>query len=911
VLRFFPLFLFSLAMFGQSAFQGIVVDASGAGVPDAAITATLQATGASRSVLTGMDGRYRLPGLAIGSYVIRCLKEGFQPAEMKDVYLGLNQTVEKTIQLKVAAAGTTIDVVAQPEALDTTAPTAGTGISGETLEETPSQNRSYLGAVLLAPGVAPAAGSNTLRTKAGTRSASPDSGFTFAGMRPRNNSLDIDGLDNRDETTGSSRVAVGQEAVAEFRVTASNVAPEFGGGAGGNLNVVTLSGTNRLHGDVNLFAADSFLEARNPEADTTVGPNRRQWQPEAALNGPLRRDRTFFAATIEAERENGYEFSEIPGAGVKLQINTALATPLFSHAAVASISEGYFPTESTSTETSWKLTHRLTPADEIMVRYAFSQASIGREVLGSDNLSEQSARGSSHNQDQSAVGGWQYVPGPGLVNDLRFQFARRTVELTPNSHGASLEIPGVVSFGQSTVLDASRTEDHFQVVESAMLLRGSHQLGFGGSVQRVTLDSQLANRFSGVFVFPTLDDFTRGTPDVFVQAFGDPHTNYSTLPVAVWAQDQWRPAAGLTVVYGVRYEAQKLPRPFGTATNNVAPRLGVAWHPGERSKWVLRAGAGLFYDRYPLSFLNEAIQKDGVHGFEQYAVGADAVRAFQIARGGTLDGPLPFLSLSTYRADGNFRRTPTYARKLTTGVERSLDADTTVTIEYMNVAGFHLPRIRNAAIMLPPQYVLEQSSSTRYQGVSVTLHRRLSKELTYLAAYTAGNARDDAGDFDEQPMNPANARLDWSRSRQYQAHRVVASGIFELPFEDLSVAWLKAIGRNFALAPVVSAGSPRPINALAATDLYRTGAYPITARPDGLARNPFYERGIFSVDLRATKGFVWWQGHGIVLFGIGVYNLTNHTNALRISQFIGLPTYRGLVETLNARQVQFSWQWEF
>ncbi len=102
------------------------------------------------------------------------------------------------------------------------------------------------------------------------RSAAPDSGFTFAGMRPRNNSLSIDGLDNRDETTGSTRVAIGQEAVAEFRVTASDVAPESGGAAGGNLNVVTLSGTNRFHGDVNLFAADSFIEARSPEADTRL-----------------------------------------------------------------------------------------------------------------------------------------------------------------------------------------------------------------------------------------------------------------------------------------------------------------------------------------------------------------------------------------------------------------------------------------------------------------------------------------------------------------------------------------------------------------------------------------------------------------------------------------------------------------
>jgi hypothetical protein len=141
---------------------------------------------------------------------------------------------------------------------------------------------------------------------------------------------------------------------------------------------------------------------------------------------------------------------------------------------------------------------------------------------------------------------------------------------------------------------------------------------------------------------------------------------------------------------------------------------------------------------------------------------------------------------------------------------------------------------------------------------------------------------------------------------------VVASGLFELPFDDIGAPqWLQNLGKNFDLAPVVSAGSPRPINALATPDLYRTGAYPITARPAGFDRNPFYERGVFSVDLRVTKGFVWWKDHGIFLFGIGFYNLTNHTNALRVSPYVGLPTYRGLIETLNARQAQFSFQWEF
>src|SRR5262249_1586402 len=149
-------------------------------------------------------------------------------------------------------------------------------------------------------------------------------------------------------------------------------------------------------------------------------PSRRQWQPEAALNGPLRRDRTFFAGTIEAEHESSSEFSEVPGDSSA--INTALRSPLFSRAAVGRVQEGLFPAKSSSIETSWKLTHRVNTANELMARYAFSRASITREVLGGDNFVDESARGNSSNHDHSLVAGWQYVPGASFVNDLRFQF---------------------------------------------------------------------------------------------------------------------------------------------------------------------------------------------------------------------------------------------------------------------------------------------------------------------------------------------------------------------------------------------------------------------------------------------------------------------------------------------------------
>jgi hypothetical protein len=746
------------------------------------------------------------------------------------------------------------------------------------------------------------------------RSASPDSGFSFSGMRGRNNGLSIDGLDNRDETTGGNRVAVGLEMVQEFRVSSTNIAPEFGGAAGGNLNVATLSGTNRWRGDGNLFVGNELLDAREPEADTHARPRFRSYHPGASLNGPIQKDRTFVSTSLEGEYESSQDFSEASGATAL--INTALQLPEFSHAATHQISEGFFPSGSSSVEFSLRVDHHFNLANEFWARYSLSRGRVSHEVFGVDNFSEQSSRGSSLNHDQAFAASWQAVPTSTFVNDLRVQFARRTVELTPNARGALIEIPGVVSFGQSWQLDASRTEDHYQVVESATFVRGSHQFGFGVSGQLIHLHARLADQFGGVYIFPTVADLLRGTPDVFLQAFGDPRTAFNTIPVGVWMQDQWQPIAGLTVIGGIRYDAQKLPKPFSSATQNWAPRLGVAWHPASKGPWVIRAGFGLFFDRYPLGFLNNAIQKDGIHAFEQYVTGAGAVQAFAVGQGGTLLVPLPGVAHSVYRTAPYFPST--YSRQFTAGVERSLGANTTLGVEYSNVHGFHLPRIRNANLVLPPQYQLEQTSSSSYQGVSVSLNRRLAKELTYLIGYTWGSAWDDASDYYEQPLNPAKTRLDWARSLQYQAHRVVGSGIFELPWEDSLTAprWLRSLSNKVEFGPIVTFGSPRPVNALESSDVFRTGAYPISARPFGLGRNSFDEPSGFYLDLRATKGFELWKDHGLTIFGVDAYDLTNHTKALRVSPYYSsrgvlLSTYRGLVETLGARQIQFSVQWEF
>ncbi len=886
-----------------------MIDSSGGGVAGASIVLRQLSSSAVRNLVTGDAGRFQVSGLPIGDYSLRVEKSGFNPVNVEALTISVGQTVTQRITLPLGSVTERLEVQEQADALQTSATTANVAVGGERIEEAPAQNRNYLNFVLATPAVSASAGSSTSRSMAGVRNPANDSGFVFNGLRGRNNSIAIDGVDNRDETTGGNRVAVGLEMIQEFRVSGTSVSAEFGGAAGGLVNVVTHTGQNIWHGDATFFLQNENLNARNSEVETGGRPMVRKYQPGTSAGGPIKRDRTFFFFAFEQSWENGQEWSDAPRRNVDA-INSALAGTAFSAASVRSLLPGIYASGETDTEFSIKGTHLLDPGNTLTARYAFSRGNVRHDVQSGDNFTDLSARGSSLIVDHSLVLGWSSTLSPTMINDLRVQWSQRTAELTPNAAGPMYEIPGIVTFGESDRLDQQRTEQHAEVVETFQWTAGKHLFSVGSSVHGVFLDSRLADRFHGIYIFPTLGDFFAGQPDVAIQAFGNPRTSISTVPVGFWFQDHWQLASGLSLEAGLRYDRQWLPSAIPETNRNAAPRLGVAWHPGGTSNWVFRAGAGLFYDRYPLGFLNEAIQQDGIHGFEQYLIGAQAIQAFRVSRGGSLVAPLAGVVPSVYRAAPGFLST--YSRKVTAGVERKLDRDTTLTAEYSNVRGIHLPRTRNAALTIPPQYDLEQTASSAYQGLALALNRRLTKELTYLISYNLSRTHDDASDYDEQPLNPQNLRQDWALSRQHQEHRITASGLVDLPVEDLKSApdWLREGFDGITLAPLFTWGSGRPLNPLLTTDAYQTGAYPISARPPGFGRNSLFTPRTVSVDLRLMKTIPVQQNRARVQFGLEAFNLMNHTNRLRVSPYF-TNTLGALVEAQNPRQVQIMFQFEY
>jgi hypothetical protein len=911
----------------SGALDGSVSDSSGGRIPGVEVTVRDTATHLTREVSTNAEGTYHITELPVGIYEVSASSPGFAPYRHTGIAIALGSTVHLDVILPSAGVTTQVTVSAQPAAIDPSQTSVSSAVDKERIEELPVQSRNYLNFALLAPGVSSSA------QQAGKRSlaALPDSGFTFGGLRGRSNNVSIDGLDNNDEYVGSSRTELSLETVQEFQVVNSGLSAEAGGASGGSINVVTRIGGNQFHGDAFLFLQNGALNARNPFETEHAAPSLHRYRAGAALGGPIVKDRTFFYAAVEQEHNRSLEDSFIAPASAAA-ISSILAAGVFPRLATRRINGDYFPASRAETEASVKLNHQLTNRNSLMLRYAFTNNREAGDAFNTAGWTDRSARGSSFTEDHAVVGSLTTLFNPQSVGDLRFQIAgRRVVVRTNDANGPGIDIAGLVNFGRPYDGNGRRTETHRQVSYTFSHAAGRHLWKAGATVNRVHLDAGMADGFGGTYIFSSLADFAAGRPDSFRQAFGSIATAYPVTSTGAFLEDHWSLTQRLTIDLGLRYDLEHLPLPFRQDTDNFSPRIGLAYQAARG--WVLRAGYGIFFDRYVLANLTRALQKNGIDAFEQVLEGPEAAAAFQAAGGGPLIAPIAGLGPSIYRPDAGLA-TP-YSQQTSFSVEHQIARDLTASASYLFVRGVKLPRTRNVNLLPPgPVFVLERadprldnvyqmedSASSTYHGASFSLNRRLSNELELSASYTLSKTFDDASDFDEQPQNPFHLRADRALSLENQHHRLVFNALWELPIGDQEPGkpaqdnWITRIFGHIEVAPIFTVESGRPVNPLTGLDSTRSGAFPLSARPLGFGRNSLKSPLLLNTDFRVLKYFPAGKTARLDLVA-EAFNLFNRANVTRINPVLGVgavpqPGFLQPLAGAGARQIQFSLDFEF
>jgi hypothetical protein len=932
--------------------DGNVHDSSGAAISNAKVTLRNTETNQMRTVATDDRGDFHAGELPAGTYEVRVEYPAFALYRLAIVGLPLGGTVHLNILLVLASSSSEVTVNAHPSSIDPSQTSVVSSVDKERIEELPVQSRNYLDFALLAPGVSgsPAA--------SGASGATPlaGSGFTFGGLRTRSNNISIDGLDNNDEYTGSSRIELSPEIVQEFQVVNNGLSAESGGASGGSINVITRSGTNATHGDAFIFAQDSALNARDPFETTPRKPAFRRYRTGFALGGPVVKNRTFYFAAIEQEHNRGQSSADI-SPNLALAINAFLATGAFPRLSTRQIATNFFPIARAETEAAGRLDHQLKEGTLLMLRYAFTNNKESSDAFNTTGIVDASGRGSCFTSDQSLSGSLTSVYGSEAVGDLRFQVSTRHAVLRTNdSLGPEIVIAGLADFGRPYGGTSTRRENHYQAGYTYARTYGKHLFKTGGTVSRVDMDASVEDGFGGVYLFGDLSDFLNGRPDQFRQAFGSTKVNFPVTNFGAFVQDHWTLASHVVLDLGVRFDFEHLPAGFNQGIGNVSPRIGLAWSPS--SKWVFRAGWGIFFDRYVLANLARGVEKNGTQAFEQVADGPQAVSLFAAAQGGPLSAPASGIALSIMRPDPNLA--VPYSQQASAGVEYQLARNLTLRADYLMVRGVHLSRTRNINLLPPvaltlantarlgildptPQqvgmnvfvpgradqrfndiYQIEDSASSTYHGVSFSLNRRMSDELEFSAAYTLSKTIDDASDFEEQPENPFNLRTERALSNQDQHQRFVFNALWELPIgENKGEGGMQAANNGWALrmfshievAAILNLGTGRPVDPLTGLDSNRSHAFPLSTRPLGLGRNSLRTPGLASMDFRVLKYFPFGKSARLDLVA-EAFNLFNHLNIVKINSVFGsnLAPLAGLgrpIEGAGARRVQFSLDFEF
>ena len=283
-----------------SPIVGEVRGPSGATLPGVTVTAHHQESGLIREVVTGAEGEFTLAALPLGTYEVRAALDGFRPVVQSGIHLEVGATVVLRLNLDTGAAEDEITVVADVSGVQTRSGELSFLVNERQIRELPLNGRNYTDLVFLQPGVI------AFPYRSGGSVVAHGLAASINGQDPRSNVYLLDGTLMNDFTNSpagsAASTALGTEMVHEFRVESNAYSAEYGRNYGGQINVITKSGSNDFHGSLFEYHRNDALDARD-YFDGDEKPEFRRNQFGFTLGGPIKKDRTFFFVGYEGLRE--------------------------------------------------------------------------------------------------------------------------------------------------------------------------------------------------------------------------------------------------------------------------------------------------------------------------------------------------------------------------------------------------------------------------------------------------------------------------------------------------------------------------------------------------------------------------------------------------------------------------------
>ena len=602
----------AFAQQGQSSIQGKVVDASGAALPGATILITHEGSGVFRNVVSNADGSYFATGLVPGPYKVEAELSGFTKFIRQGLLLQVGSSLALEIKMEIGALEQNITVTGQSPIIDVTNTQVATNIDQQELAALPILNRNWLAAVSLAPGI---------QLQSSTASFACES-LIVGGGSNRSGNFAVDGGGNNDDYLGSScgsQTRTALEAVQEFQVLTNQYDAEFGRTAGAVINAITKQGTNAFRGSLfssytgaRITAPDFFVAQNN-----LVKPDTSQTDWGGTLGGPILKNRAHFFYSLDRliyEEGRSNTFAARP----ELDYSNTQRMKLWNHMI--------------------RVDNQLTANNSWSARYLVEVSPTYDRVSGRRT---QIARDQEFDVDRTAVATWSSVFGNNRFNTLRAGYTWEKNGFTAKEVQDGIpmtELP--LSYTMLTFLDGFANGAQFRINASyevsdsyawfvPEMLGGSHEIKFGGQYIYSTIELPDQTDMNGRFAFSTdlafdAANFRTYPERLFIRVPSPSATFIPTRVGVLFAQDKWS-IGDLTMNLGLRYDIEATPMEnefnpyfangsYPVDTNNISPRIGIAWRPDGSNKSLVRGGWGLFYDKVTLitttPFVNQGVFSD-------------------------------------------------------------------------------------------------------------------------------------------------------------------------------------------------------------------------------------------------------------------------------------------------------------
>ena len=812
------LLVFSLAALARAqstnaSVAGRVSDPSKAVVSNASILAVNAETNAAYAAVTDASGEYYLANLPPGPYRIQIEKSGFKKLVKPDVILHVQDALHLDFQMALGARTETVTVEAGAPLVNTESGTASTVIDRTFVENLPLNGRSFQTLVMLTPGTVL------------TATTFDDQGqFSVNGQRADANYFTVDGVSANFGVTGyfvmaqsaggalpplsasggtSSLVSV--DAMQEFRIQTSSFAPEFGRTPGGQVSIVTRSGTNAFHSTLTEYFRNDKLDARDwfVNFNGLSKPAERQNDFGGAFGGPLIRNRMFFFLSYEGLRlrQPSTQQSVVPDSASRQQAPASMRPYLNAFpvpngpglgGGTAQFNAGYSNPSSLDAG-SIRLDHAISSKLNLFGRYNYSPSSLDQRapVIAGPILSMTNLLSSTV---QTGTVGLTQLITPRINNEFRANYSNQKVGSTfaLDNFGGAVLLPDSLLFpsGYSSAnaefgfyiqgvgayyQGKSGINEQRQVnfVDNLSVIKAGHQLKFG-------VDYRWLAPFVSPYSYRQFAEFSGVTASAGGAISGTASlvqtNNYEgdallSQNLSLYAQDTWKIRPTLTLTYGLRWDVNPAPKgknaandPFTvtglnnpatialaprgtplyqTTYGNVAPRLGLAWQFGASRDWstTLRAGFGIFYDLGQGSL-------GAVSSYFPYITSKTLQSVPYPLTSQQLAGPAITLNppvSSIIVADPHLKLPRTYQWNI--AIEQSLGSSQSLSLTYIGAIGRDLLRSTNLFNVNPDfQFVslTTNSATSDYHALQLKFQRRVSHGLEALASYSFSHSIDSS-----------------------------------------------------------------------------------------------------------------------------------------------------------------------